>query len=212
MFVSFSFSLVSCRRSSDFPIKQNEREWIFKLRAQLFVRWSFSGSATFANDEKSRLTKTLNEAEEARTIGPQAPSAATRTERKQKQRSERRLRERGGLTWRWSCCMLMRDPTKERNNGTSPLSKAAEKLAKKMQNQTVRRQLWIALLLLFFRFYGLLCFCGQVPENDVAAPARRKLDTDHHSRVKNKARIMLHFRSVWSASAKKKKQQMEKKM
>lgn len=26
--------------------------------------------------------------------------------------------------------MLMRDPTKERNNGTSPLSKAAEKLAK----------------------------------------------------------------------------------
>lgn len=107
----------------------------------------------------------------------------------------------------------MRDPTKERNNGTSPLSKAAEKLAKKMQNQTVRRQLWTALLLLFFRFYGLLCFCGQVPENDVAAPARRKLDTDHHSRVKNKARIMLHFRSVWSASAKKKKkQQMEKKM
>lgn len=27
--------------------------------------------------------------------------------------------------------MLMRDPAKERNNGTSPLSKAAEKLAKK---------------------------------------------------------------------------------
>lgn len=37
-----------------------------------------------------------------------------------------------------------RPETKERNNGTSPLSKAAEKLAKKMQNQTVRRQLGIA--------------------------------------------------------------------
>lgn len=31
--------------------------------------------------------------------------------------------------------MLMRDPTKERNNGTSPLSKAAEKLAKKCRTK-----------------------------------------------------------------------------
>lgn len=92
--------------------------------------------------------------------------------------------------------MLMRDPTKERNNGTSPLSKAAEKLAKKCRTKRCDGNCELLLLLLFFRFYGLLCFCGQVPENDVAAPARRKLDTDHHSRVKNKARIMLHFRSV----------------
>lgn len=54
--------------------------------------------------------------------------------------------------------MLMRDPTKERNNGTSPLSKAAEKLAKKCRTKRCDGNCELLLLLFGVVVFSVLRF------------------------------------------------------